>query len=300
MPQHHAAGVSTKALKISLVLISLYFVFELIVALLTKSLAMLADAAHELSTAVAIGLSLLAMHYAAKPPTPQKTFGYIRTEILAAFFNGMILLGMAGLVLYRGFQRLADPIKIPPLPMFIVAVGGIWLEVGSLIIMYKGQKESLNVRGSFWHVINAFLGSIAIIIAATFIALGEIYIADSIAGIVFAFILIYASYGLIRDSVRILIDVTPQDLDLAQLEKDLKSVPGVIDLHHVHAWLITSGMKALSAHVVIEDFQEGERILQAIKNIMHDKYKVAISTIQLETVRLKEQELDKLEYKKIV
>lgn len=184
--------------------------------------------------------------------------------------------------------------------MFIVAVGGIWLEVGSLIIMYKGQKESLNVRGSFWHVINAFLGSIAIIIAATFIALGEIYIADSIAGIVFAFILIYASYGLIRDSVRILIDVTPQDLDLAQLEKDLKSVPGVIDLHHVHAWLITSGMKALSAHVVIEDFQEGERILQAIKNIMHDKYKVAISTIQLETVRLKEQELDKLEYKKIV
>lgn len=119
MPQHHAAGVSTKALKISLVLISLYFVFELIVALLTKSLAMLADAAHELSTAVAIGLSLLAMHYAAKPPTPQKTFGYIRTEILAAFFNGMILLGMAGLVFYAASSDWLTRSRFPLCPCLL-------------------------------------------------------------------------------------------------------------------------------------------------------------------------------------
>jgi cobalt-zinc-cadmium efflux system protein len=118
----------------------------------------------------------------------------------------VLLLAMAGFIIFRGIERLQNPMEVPSLPMFIMAVGGIGLEIASLFIMYKGQKESLNIRGSFWHVMNAFLGSIAVIIAATFISLWQIYVADAWAGILFAVILVWAAYGIIRDSFIILVD----------------------------------------------------------------------------------------------
>lgn len=301
MEEHkHVPATSNRNLKISVVLIAIYFVFEITVALITGSLAMFADAAHELSTAIAITMSLIAISYASRPPTARQTYGYLRTEIIAAFLNGLLLFGMSGFILYRGVLRLLSPVEVPSTPMFVVAIGGIWLEIASLIIMYKGQKESLNIRASFWHVINAFLGSIAIIIAAIFIAAARIYIADSIAGIVFAFVLVYGAFGLVRDSLRVLIDSTPSGVDMAAIESDIKSLEGVTDVHHMHAWSIASGLKAFSGHVSIKDFANAPEILQNIKNMIGDKYDFALSTIQLETQGLSESESEKLEYKKTV
>jgi len=294
---HHVPTSDNRSLRISVVLISLYFVFEAAVAISTGSLAMLADAAHELSTAIAISMSLVAMKYSSKPPTPERTYGYLRTEIVAALFNGLLLFGMAGFIFYRGVIRLYNPVEVPSGPMFIVAIGGIWLEIASLIIMYRSQKENLNIRGSFWHVINAFLGSIAIIIAATFIAAAKIYIADSIAGIIFGFVLIYGAFGLVRDSLRILIDATPRDIDMQAIEADIRALSGVVDVHHMHAWTITSGLKALSTHVTIDDFTVAEEILQTIKIKVSDKWGFALSTIQLETSSLDEHESKRLEFR---
>src|SRR5215216_1969831 len=245
MNGHHGVSTNIRALRISAVLILIYFVLEIAIALSTGSLALLADAGHELSTFLAIGVSLLAMQLATRRPTTKITFGLLRVEILAALFNGVLLLAMAAFII-RGIERLQNPMEVPSLPMFIMAVGGIGLETASLFIMYKGQKESLNIRGSFWHVMNAFLGSIAVIIAATFISLWEIYVADAWAGILFAVILTWAAYGIIRDSFMILVDATPRDIDLAQVERELLAIPSVVSAHHFHARTIAGHIKTFN------------------------------------------------------
>jgi len=217
-------STNTKALKISAVLIFLYFIAEITVALSTGSLSLLADAAHELSTVVAISISLIAVRMMHKKPTSRSTFGLQRAETVAALINGFLLLGMAVFIILRGIQRLSNPIEMDATPMFAMAIGGISLEIASLVIMYKGQKENLNIRGSFWHVMNAFLGSIAVIIAAIFIEVAQFYEADTWAGLLFAIILIYASYGIIRDAFRILFDKVPVNVDLVKIEKELENI----------------------------------------------------------------------------
>ena len=297
---HVSETTNVKNLRISAVLIGLYFVFEITVALITGSLSLLADAAHELSTAMAISLSLLAIRFASRPPTPERTYGYLRAEIIAALLNGLLLFGMAGFILYQGVMRLGNPMVIPSTPMFIVAIGGIWLEIASLFIMYRGQKENLNIRGSFWHVINAFLGSVAVIIAAIFIASARVYIADSIAGIIFAFVLVFGAFGLVKNSLLVLIEATPAGVDMGAIENDLRQLPAVADIHHMHAWLIASGIKAFSTHVVVNDPSLYDNTLQSIKVILAEKYGFALSTVQIENADLMETESARLEYRKTV
>ncbi len=292
---HHVTSTNVKALKISAALILIYFVFEIVVALATGSLSLLADAGHELSTFIAITFSLIAIQLASRPPTPKRTFGFLRVEILAAFINGLLLLGMAVFIIVRGIERIQHPMEVPSTPMFVMAIGGIGLEIASLIIMYKGQKEDLNMRGSFWHVINAFLGSLAVIIAALFIEFWGIYVADAWAGIFFAGILTYASYGIIKDSVSILIDVTPAGIDMQKLAIDLKKIPGVIGTHHLHARTITGQVKTFSGHLVIKDMGQAKDILTAAKHITDHDHGFGLSTIQLEEKGLDETDLQSLE-----
>lgn len=298
MNGHHGITTNIKALKISAVLILIYFVFEITVALYSGSLALLADAGHELSTFIAIGISLVAIQLTTNPPTPKKTFGFFRAEILAALLNGFLLLGMAIFIIIRGVDRLLNPMEVSSIPMFIMAIGGIGLEIISLIIMYRGQKESLNIRGSFWHVINAFLGSIAVIIAAVFIFFWQIYSADAWAGIIFALILIYASYGIIKDSINILLDSSPKDISLIQVAENLLRIPGVLGTHHFHARTLTGHIKIFSGHLIVSDLKQSEKILTEAKQILDSKYDFALSTIQLENKKLSEADLKDLEYKK--
>lgn len=293
------ASTNTRNLKISAVLIFLYFIAEITVALSTGSLSLLADAAHELSTVVAISISLIAIRLMHKKPTPKTTFGLLRAETMAALVNGVLLFAMALFIIYRGIQRLASPVEMNSTPMFVMAIGGIGLEIASLIIMYKGQKNNLNIRGSFWHVMNAFLGSIAVIIAATFIAVAGYYKADTWAGLVFAVILIYASYGLIRDSLRILFDKVPAHIDLEAVEKDLGKIKGVANLHHLHARTIGGGISSFSGHIVISTDGYG-KVLEEAKKIVEGKYGFTFSTIQIEQKSLVEQDPKAIEYKERV
>lgn len=299
MSSHHGMSTNTRTLKISAVLILIYFVFEITIALYTGSLALLADAAHELSTFIAIGVSLIAMQLATRPPTPRRTFGLLRAETFAALFNGVLLLAMAGFIIVRGIERLRHPMEVPSLPMFVMATGGIGLEIATLIIMYKGQKSSLNIRGSFWHVVNAFLGSLAVIVAAVFISVWQIYVADAWAGILFAVILIWAAYGIIRDSFFILVDATPRDIDLVALEQELSGIPGVIGVHHLHARVVSGDIKTFSGHVVVEDLSTAREVLRAAKRLLDEKYQFTLSTVQIEDAALSETDSHQLEYKDI-
>lgn len=293
--EHGITTTNTQALKISAVLIFIYFIFEIAVALTTGSLSLLADAGHEFSTFIAIGISLLAIRLSQAPATATRTFGLLRTEVFAALINGLLLLAMAGFIIVQGVERINHPMEVPSLPMFVMAVGGIGLEIASLVIMYRGQKEDLNIRGSFWHVVNAFLGSLAVIIAAIFIEVGKIYVADAWAGILFAIILVYAAYGIIKDAVRILLDATPTDVDLEKVVGELKSLPGVIGVHHVHARTLTSHIKTFSCHLIIQDITHSAAILKAAKEITDHKYQFNLSTIQLEEKDLAEMDTKSLE-----
>lgn len=299
MSSHHGTSTNTRTLKISAILILIYFGFEITIALYTGSLALLADAAHELSTFIAIGVSLIAMQLAIRPPTPRRTFGLLRAETFAALFNGVLLLAMAGFIIIRGIDRLRNPMEVPSLPMFVMAIGGIGLEVATLIIMYKGQKSSLNIRGSFWHVVNAFLGSLAVIVAAVFISVWQIYVADAWAGILFAVILIWAAYGIIRDSFFILVDATPRDIDLVSVEKELLTIPGVIGVHHLHARVVSGDIKTFSGHVVVDDLSKAPEVLRQTKTILDEKYQFTLSTVQIEDTALSEADSHQLEYRSV-
>jgi cobalt-zinc-cadmium efflux system protein len=290
------SSTNVKGLKISAVLLFTYFIAEITVALVTGSLSLLADAAHELSTVVAIGVSLIAIKLTHAKPTTKRTFGFRRAETIAALINGLLLLGMAGFIIIRGLDRLSNPVEMNAAPMFAMAIGGIGLEIAALMIMYKGQKDNLNIRGSFWHVMNAFLGSIAVIIAAIFIQVGQIYEADTWAGLIFAVILIYAAYGIIRDALRILIDATPARIDINLIEQDLKAIKGVIATHHLHARTVGGGIETFSGHLVVRNSKNTIPVLTEAKSLLEKKYGFSLSTIQVEDESIFERDPKEIEY----
>jgi cobalt-zinc-cadmium efflux system protein len=293
---NHGVTTNLRALRVSALLIFLYFFAEISVALVTGSLSLLADAAHELSTVVAIAISLLAMRLAARRPTARLTFGLLRAEALAALFNGVLLVGMAVFIIIRGLQRLAAPVEMAAGPMFAMAIGGIGLEIASLAILYRGQKENLNIRASFWHVMNAFLGSIAVIIAAVFIAVAQIYQADTWAGMIFALVLLYAAYGIVRDALRILVDAAPDDLDLEAIQASLLAIPGVRSTHHLHSRTVTGGVRTFSGHLAVDDSANHQGVLEAAKDILDERHGLTLSTLQIERDGLNESDPNALEY----
>lgn len=297
MNGHHGVSTNLKALKISAALTFAFFFVEVIVALLTGSLSLLADAGHELSTVVAISISLIAGRLSLSKPTLKRTFGLLRAETLAALINGLLLLGMALFIIVNGINRLSNPVEMEAVPMLAVALGGIGLDVASLLILYKAKKGNLNMRGSFWHVMNDFLGTLAVIIAALFIQFGQIYSVDTWAGLIFAVILIYAAYGIIKDSFMILVDAAPTDINLAAVEKDLLGINGVIDTHHLHARTLTGHITTFSGHVIVADLKNAEKILTQAKRILNEKYKFALTTVQIENKKLAELDIPELEYK---
>ena len=289
-------STNVKGLKISAFLLLAYFVAEITIALVTGSLSLLADAAHELSTVVAISISLIAIKLTHARPTSKRTFGFRRAETIAAFINGILLLGMAIFIIVRGIDRLSNPVEMSAAPMFAMAIGGIGLEIASLMIMYKGQKDNLNIRGSFWHVMNAFLGSIAVIIAAIFIQVGQVYEADTWAGLVFAIILIYAAFGIIRDSLRILVDATPARVDIEKIDQDLKAIKGVKATHHLHARTVGGGIETFSGHLVVSNSEDSISVLTEAKSLLEKKYGFSLSTIQIEDDSISEKDPKEIEY----
>ena len=293
---HGGGGSNLKALRISAILIFLYFFAEITVAIVTGSLSLLADAAHELSTVVAIAISLIAVRLSSSPPTPTRTFGLLRSEALAALLNGLLLVAMAVFIILRGVDRLSNPVEMEAGPMFVMAIGGIGLEIASLLIMYRGQKGDLNIRASFWHVMNAFFGSVAVIVAAIFIAVAEIYEADTWAGMVFAVVLLWAAYGIVRDALRILVDATPKETDIEVIRGRLLSISGVQSSHHLHVRTVTGSIKTFSGHLVVTHDADPHAVLQSAKQILDDEFGLTLSTIQVEHEGLAEGDPPNLEY----
>jgi len=285
MPHAHvtAARAARGRLLAVLVLSLVALAVEVVGAVAANSLSLLADAGHLLTDVVGIGLALLAIWFAGRPPTLGRTFGYLRLEIIAAVANAILLFGVAGYIVFEAVRRLADPPEIAAGLMFAVALVGLAVNGVSVLLLRDAQRSSLNVRGAYLEVLADFAGSAAVISAAVVIALTGWDGADTIASLLIAALILPRTLGLLREATDVLLEATPRDVDLDHVRRHILDAPGVIDCHDLHAWTITSGMNVVSAHVVLARDADAAVALDELSRCLADDFDIEHSTFQLET-----------------
>jgi cobalt-zinc-cadmium efflux system protein len=257
-------------------------VVEVVGGLVTGSLALLADAGHMLTDVAGIGLALLAIWFAGRPATPERTFGHYRFEILAAVVNAVLLFGVAVVVLVEAWRRLADPPEIASGWMLAVAVVGLAANASSVWLLRHGQAESLNLRGAYLEVLGDLFGSAAVVVAAVVIQVTGFRAADALASMLLGVLILPRTWRLLRDAVDVLLEATPKGVDLAAVRRHILEAPGVADCHDLHVWTITSGMDVVSAHVVLEPDAHGPAVLDWLSACLGDHFDIEHSTFQLE------------------
>jgi cobalt-zinc-cadmium efflux system protein len=287
-----ATGSHRRVLAIVLGLTGLALVVELVGAYASGSLALLTDAVHMAGDAGGIALALFAATLAGRPPTARRTFGWQRAEVLAAAVNGLVLLALAVYLLIEGARRLLAPTEVASGTMLAVAVLGLLTNGVALALLRRGQAESLNVRGAYVEVLGDLLGSAAVVVAAAVIALTGWTRADAVASVAITALIVPRALGLLRQALHVLLEGTPAGVDLDHVRAHILAVPGVIDVHDLHAWTITSGLPVLSAHVVVEsglasgaDAWCGGAVLDQLTDCLAHHFDVAHSTFQLEPER---------------
>ena len=257
-------------------------VVEVAGAALSGSLALLADAGHVLADGAGIGLALLAIRFAARPASPQRTFGYYRLEILAAVANAVLLFGVAGFVLVEAWRRLTEPPEVASGLMLAVAAAGLAANAVSMWLLRDGQQHSLNLRGAYLEVLGDLLGSVAVLAAAAVIALTGFQAADPIASALIGVLILPRTWRLLREAVDVLLEAAPKGVDLAEVRQHLIGTPGVTDVHDLHAWTITSGLPVLSVHVVLERGADAGKVLDGLGDCLAGHFDIEHSTFQLE------------------
>jgi cobalt-zinc-cadmium efflux system protein len=278
-----AASRSRPALLLTLGLTVAFMLVEFAAGLWTGSLALVADAGHMLADAGALALALFASWIAARPPTPAKTYGYYRAEILAALVNAVVLLAVAGVVLYEAWRRILTPSPVLGGPMAAVAAVGLAVNVTGAWLLHRGARESLNVRAAYLEVLSDALSSLAVLVAAVVVVMTGLTIADPLASAAIALLIVPRTWGLLRQAVNVLLEGTPAHLELTEIEAAMTRVAGVRRVHDLHVWTLTSGREAMSAHVVVTDVRESERLLAALHAVLHARFGIDHTTIQLET-----------------
>jgi cobalt-zinc-cadmium efflux system protein len=272
-----------KALVVVLCLTVSFMVIEIAAGFYSGSLALLSDAVHMFTDAFSISIALLAIWFSLKPPTSGKTFGFYRAEILAAFFNSMLLFALSIVIIFEAYDRLLEPMEVKSFMMTVVAVFGLLINLIGAFLLSKYQRENLNIRGAFYHVISDALGSLGTLIAGLVILMTNWYYADSIISIIISLLIVRGAWGLFWDSTHILLEGTPKGIELKSVEDTIRSHKGVLSVHDLHAWTLTQGFEALSAHLVIEDMQLSEELVSELKKVLFERFRISHVTLQVET-----------------
>jgi len=261
-----------------------FMVVQIVVGWWTNSLALLADAAHLFVDAVGVGLSLLAVWFAERPATAEKTYGYYRVEILAALVNGVVLCVLAIAILVEAWERVRVPHEVSAGPVLVVAVAGLGVNLLAAWLLHAGAGESLNVRGAYLEVLGDALSSAAVIVAAAVILVTGWTAADALASAAIGFLILPRTLALLKQAVNVLLEGVPAHLDLGEIETALRGVPGVKRVHDLHVWTLTSGREAMSAHVEVEPGTRPDRILDELHVVLHARFGIDHTTIQVETL----------------
>ncbi|EKS38569.1 MAG: cation transporter [Afipia sp.] len=285
-----AAAKHANRLRWALALTGTYMIAEVVGALVTGSLALLADAAHMLTDVGGLALALLAIRFATREATPQLTYGYLRTEVLSALTNAVVLLLLTVYILYEAYQRFLAPPEILSGPMLIVAAIGLVVNLISMRLLAGGSSESLNVKGAYLEVLGDMLGSVGVIFAALIIMWTGWRLADPIMGAGIGLFIVPRTWTLLKQVTHILMEGTPPNIDLALLERKLMDIPGVTAVQDMHVWTVTSGFDAMSCHLVVADISKARDALQNARRVMKDNFGIDHVTIQVEDDVLRAEE----------
>ena len=283
---HHATPAEVagnrRRLAIALVLTAVYMVAEIIGGWLANSLALLADAGHMFSDTAALGLSLVAVMLAQRPATSNRTYGFHRAEILAALANGAALLILAVLIAREAWERIAEPPDVQGGLMLVVAFGGLAINFANLMILSGGRKQNLNVRGAWLHVMADALGSVGAIAAGASIYFFDWRWADPAASFVIASLVLYSAWGLVRETLDVLMEGVPEGISVDEVTGALLALPGVRDAHDLHVWSLTSGRNIATTHLVIADDADHQGIIDAANRTLAERFAISHATIQVE------------------
>jgi len=282
---HHHTGhrsANRKRLALTLLLAGGYMVAEIVGGLISNSLALLADAAHMLSDVAALGLSLFGVWIAERTATPRRTYGFYRTEILAALINGATLIAISIYIFGEAYHRWQQPPPVMGALMMWIALGGFIVNLLGLWILHGGREESLNVRGAWLHVLTDTLGSIGAVVAGGLIWLFGLNWIDPAISALIGLLVVYSAWRLVAESVSVLMENAPRGIDVDELHRVMAETPGVVEVHDLHVWTITSGLDCLSAHVVKADGIHHGDLLKRLRTIVRERFGIDHMTIQVE------------------
>lgn len=282
---HFDPSGNKKGLMIALIITVGIMFLEFFGGLLTNSLALLSDSGHMLNDASSLALSLVAVWFASKPASPNKTYGFHRFEILAALLNGVTLFIVAGFIMVEAYGRFFEPPAVASGSMMLIACIGLLANVASAwSLMRKGDvKNNINLRSAYLHVLGDALGSVGAIIAGLVMMMFGWYVADPIISVLVALLILRGAWGIIKHTVHVLMEGTPITVNPTEVKAVLENIKGVRDVHDLHIWTITSGLDSLSCHLLIEDHADDQRILQEAIQLIAERFKIQHTTIQVET-----------------
>jgi len=284
------SAAQMRGLRVALALTASFLMAEVVGGILANSLALLADAGHMLTDAGALALSLFVAWFSRQPETPQKTYGYLRWEILAAFLNGATLLVVSLWIVWEAVMRLRAPEPVGGGLMLVVAVLGLLVNAGAAWALHPSSDSSLNVRGAYLHVLGDLLASVGTVAAALLIRFTGWTAADPIASILMTGFIVRGAWTLVRDSVDVLLESTPSHISLGAVRAQLEAIPGIESVHDLHIWTVTSGMVAMSAHAVVRDPVRNQHVLEHVHGAMQ-LFGIGHVTVQLEQRKMQECEL---------
>jgi cobalt-zinc-cadmium efflux system protein len=269
-------------LAIALALILGFMAVEVAVGIAASSLALLSDAAHMLTDAAAIALALLAINLAKRPAHGAYTFGLRRAEILSAQFNGATLLVLGLLVIVEGIRRIVDPPNVEGAAVLVVALVGVAVNLVATMILARANRRSLNVEGAYQHLLTDLAAFIATAVAGAFILLTDFREADGIAALIVAAIMLYASYGLLKESGRVFLEAAPRGMDPDEIGRALAHAPGVVEVHDLHVWEVSSGFPALAAHVVVGRDCDCHQARMGLQTLLRERFDIEHTTLQMD------------------
>jgi len=279
---HHRFQSSQARLSLAFWTQSAFFVVELVGGILSNSLALLADAGHMLSDVAALGLSLLALRWAWRRPTAQKTFGYHRLEILVALVNGLVLWGMAGYIFYEAVGRIFQPPEISSTPLLVIASLGLLVNLLGMYVLMPTRERGINLRSAFIHLLSDSFASFAAVVAGLAIWWQGWYWFDPLAGIIVGVMIVISSWQLVWEATEILMESTPRHIDLDEVAKALEAHPEVKKVHDLHIWTIASGIFAASVHVAVDSPPDRDCLTWELEEILRRRFGLEHNTIQLE------------------
>lgn len=279
-----ASGKNKKPLMIVLGLTTAYMFAEVVGGFMTNSLALLADAGHMLTDVGGLALALMAIKFAERPATPERTYGYYRVEILAALTNAVVLIGISIFILYEAYGRFRNPPEVQSSSMLVIAAFGLVINVGGVFILRSGSKESLNMKGAYFEVLSDMLTSVGVIIAGVIMLTTGWYYADPLISAGIGLFILPRTWLLLKDAVGVLLEGTPSDVNITSLRESLSKTEGVAEIHDLHVWSLTSGVNALSVHAVLAEGAEHDEVLKRVHDCCNTEFKIVHVTAQTEHI----------------